>query len=455
MHIMNFMTIFCNRDKAVERKKGPISRIKSLYGLLFILPLLGLLTLSGCEEDPSRIGDEILLDSDLSTVGSTDTIKVNSYTSYFDKIKSFYTDDDGITQKPSIYYLGCDYSSRFGLTEAGFISQLWLAEEWPKDHVTFDSLILRVYISSVEGNLPEHQVINVYEIDKVLSFDSTYYINDNVPIKQFLGGISFNGLTGSDTIISIKLPVTFINELMRDTTQIFLSETPPDFRNYFCGLYFEYPQTENYHMVRVNLNSGFSGLNLYYTDTADVSKVFSFLFNSKTVSYNLFSHDFEAAEPDKEIRYINEEIQDTVSYIQNYNGVYTTLRMAGLESLKDSLPLAINRARLYLPAYSNDTDFPEDGFPSYLLARYVDEEGNRYITRDYEIDPLFADGQYYSFDKYFKINISAFVQDYLEPGSLLKPELEIIFNSYDGNHLILWGEGSDNPPRLELVYTKM
>lgn len=456
MHITNFMTIFYNRDREAVRIKCLLSIRKSLYSLFFIIPLSGLLVLTGCEEDPSRIGAGILPSSDLRTIGAIDTITVNSYTSYYDKIKSYYFDDDGTMRKPVLYFLGNDYSPYFGLTKAGFVTQLWLGKEWPKDHLSLDSMLLRLSINSIEGALPgSGQIVNVYEIEGALKDDSTYYINDPVPIKQFLGSFSLEGLGEGDTLISLKMPMSFINELMRDTSQIYLADFPPDFRDYFCGLYFEYPQTENYHMVKINLNDNFSGMSLYYTDTASVTRFFNFLFNSKTVSYNVLEHYFDEAEPDKEIQYINEEIQDTVSYIQSYNGVFTTLRMNGLESLKDSLPLAINKARLYLPAYSDDTDFPEDNFPSVLLARYVDNEGNRYFTRDYQIDPGFADGQYYSLDDYYIINISAFVQDYLEPGSLLEPELEIVLNSSDGNKLILWGMGSDNPPRLELVYTKM
>lgn len=451
MHIMNFMTSFYNRDR--ETKRGLSSIIKTFYGLFYFLPFLGLLLFSGCEEDPSQIGAEILPLSDLSTVASMDTLSVNSYTSFFNKIKTYYTDEDGNTIKPSTYYLGCDYSSYFGLTEAGFVSQLWLGSEWPTDHLTLDSMILRLQISSVEGSLPVNQIVNIYEIDKFLSPDSTYYINDNVPVKQLLGSFSFTGVTAGDTVLSLKMPMSFVNELMRDTSQLFLSDLPPDFRDYFYGLYFEYPQTDNYHMVKINLNAGYSGFNLYYTDTADISRAFTFLFNSKTVSYNVFDHDFDAAELGKKIQYINEEIQDTVSYIQSYNGVFTTLRMNGLESLKDSLPLAINKARLYLPAYSDDIDFPEDNFPTRLIARYVDDEDNRYVTRDYQIDPSFADGQYYDFENNYVINITAFVQDYLDE-LITEPELEIIFNTYEGNHLILWGLGSDKPPRLELVYTK-
>ncbi len=453
MHIMNFMTVFYRSDREAKRDRVLLSMRKSLYSLLFILPLFGLLILSGCEEDPSQIGDEILPPSDLSTVSAIDTVTVNSYTSFYDKIKSFYNDDDGYVQKPTLYYMGSNYSPYFGLTNAGFVSQLWLESEWPTDHLTLDSLFLRILISELEGDLPSNQMVNIYEIDKFLSTDSTYYINEDVPKKQYLGSFSLEGVTEGDTLISLKMPTSFINELMRDTSQLYLADLPPDFRNYFYGLYFEYPQTENYHMVKINLNSGYSGLVLYYTDTANVSSAFSFLFNTKTVSYNVFDHDFTAAEPGKQIQHINEEVQDTVSYIQSYNGVFTTLRMNGLESLKDSLPLAINKARLYLPAYSNDTDFPEDNFPTNLLARYTDDEGDRFVTRDYLIDPSFADGQYYSLDDYYILNITAFVQDYLD-GLITEPELEVIFNSYEGNHLILWGQGSDNPPRLELVYTK-
>lgn len=454
MLITNFMTIFYSKDRAAERVYGRTSIKFSLNNLLVITALAGLLVFSGCEEDPSQIGVGILPGSDLNTLVSSDTFNISTYTSYFDKIESYSVDSSGSVSKPAYQYLGCDYSPYFGLTQAGFVSQMWLGEEWPKDHATLDSLILYLHFSSVTGETPPGEDINIYEIDKYLSGDSTYYINDNVPIKQYLTSFNVGGLLDQDTVVQVKMPMTFIDELMRDTTQLFLSETEDDFRKYFKGLYFEYPQTVDYHMSKVNLNGGFSYFRLYYTDTASTVSNFTFLFNSKTVSYNVFEHDFDAADPLKMIEHINEEIQDTVSYIQGYNGVYTTLGIPGLVSLRDSMPIAVNKARLYLPAYSNETDFLEEILPAQLIARYVDESGDRYVTRDYEIDPALSDGQYYSLDDYYIINITAFVQDYLE-GIITEPEIEIVFASYEGSHLILWAEGSANAPKLELVYTKL
>ena len=454
MHITIFMTIFYNKDRGAKRNTRRTFRKKSLNSLIFALPLAGLLIFSGCEEDPSKIGSGVLPLSDLNSLEATDTFTITTYTSYFDHIESYYVDTAGIINKPGYYYLGCDYSPYFGLTQAGFATQLWLGKEWPKDHTTLDSMILNLHLSSVNGSLPFGQEINVYEVDELMSEDSVYYINRNIPVKQLLGTFSIEGVENKDTVMSLHMPMSLINELMRDTTKLFLAEDSTDFRDYFNGLYFEYPQTDNYHMAKINLNGGYTTLTLYYTDTLEYSSQYTFLFNRKTVSYNVFEHDFDMAEPGKKPQYINQEIQDTVSYIQGYNGVYTTLKMTGLEALKERMPLGINKARLYLPAYSNDLDFLEETFPSKLLARYMTDEGDRYVTRDYLMDPAFADGQYYSLDDYYILNITAFVQDYLE-GMITEPDLEIVFQSYEGSHLILWGEGSDNPPRLEIVFTEM
>ena len=454
MLITNFMTIFYNNDKEAVSRSWRTSIKRSLNFIIFALPLAGLLVLSGCEEDPSTIGSGILPGGDLNSLVASDTFTLRTYTTYIDKVESYYVDTSGVINKPSSYYLGGDYSPYFGLTQAGFVTQIWLSQEWPKDHMTLDSMILNFHISSVQGSLPMGQEINVYEVDEFMTSDSVYYINRDVPIKQLLGTFSIEGVRNSDTVMSLHMPMSLINEIMRDTTKLYLAEDSTDFRNYFNGLYFEYPQTDNYHMVKVNLNGGYNTMTLYYTDTLSYSKQYTFLFNSKTISYNVFKHDFDAAEPGKKPQYINQEIQDTVSYIQGYNGVFTSLKMPGLEGLKDMMPIGINRARLYLPAYSNDVDFLEETFPSRLIARYRDEEGDSYITRDYQIDPAFADGQYYSLDDYYVINITAFVQDYLE-GVITEPDLEIIFASYEGSHLILWGQGSDNPPRLEIVFTEM
>ena len=61
----------------------------------------------------------------------------------------------------------------------------------------------QVQILQLKGAFPNNQTVNVYEIDKFLSPDSIYYINDNVPIKQLLGSFSLEGVTEGDTVISL------------------------------------------------------------------------------------------------------------------------------------------------------------------------------------------------------------------------------------------------------------
>lgn len=449
---MNFMTIYNKKRNLCSDCRTKITFKKySVKNLLFItVPVIMLL--AACEEDPAVIGGDLLPVSDFYSIESVDTVGVYSYTGYNNDIRSFYTDTVGEIIQPTNAYLGSDYSPYFGTTQAGFVTQLWLLQEWPGNHATFDSLMLTLDISSHSGSTPIEEFINIYEIEEKLSTDSVYYVSDDMTEKNFLGSFSLAGID-NDTVVTVRLPGTFINELMRDTSKIYLTEEGDAFRDYFRGIKVEYPQSENHHMFKINLNGGYSYMTLYYTDTAAVSRSFVFLFNTKTVNFNTFSHDFESAEPDKKIKYINQRIEDTVSYIQGYNGVFNILAMPGLESLKDSMPVSINKARLYLPAYTNETDFLEEVIPEQLIARYLTDDGDRYIINDYLVDPVFMDGQYYSLDDYYILNITNFVKEYLE-GSISNPEIEIIMSSFEGSHLILYTGKSINPPRLEIVYTK-
>ncbi len=442
MHITNFMTTFYNKATDRIRTGRFLLNIKH-FRLSIAIPILGLVLLLGCEEDPTKIGSGILPPSDFTDVAATDTFTVVSYTNYLDTIRSLH---------PTYSYLGSALSPYFGKTEGGFATQMWLFDSWPGDRVSVDSIKLTLEINDILGELPTDQIGEIWEIDEFMHLDTVYYTSREVPKKQLLGTFSLNGVTNTDTIMTFDLPLSFADELLRDTTQIFLSSDSVDFRNYFNGLYFEYPQSSNYHMLKVNMLGGISRLSLYYTDTTGISQVFFFLFNTKAVYHNTFKHDYTAAEPGKEIKYINQEITDTVSYVQGFNGVYTTIRIPGLEQLRDQMPIGINKARLYMPVYFNESDFIVDNVPASLIGRYSDSDGNRYLLKDYELSSEFFDGKFYELDEIYKLNITTFVQEYLE-GLIEEPEIELILPGFSSENGILWANNGSKAPRFELVLT--
>lgn len=442
MHIMNFMTTFYNKDFAQGRR---INFPYHIFQISFLraLPILGLLLLVACEEDPTTIGSGILPGTDFNTISASDTFTIESYTSYIDTISSM---------QPTYSYLGSIMDPYFGRTDGGFATQLWLYYPWPQDDDHIDSLTLYLYVYDTIGDITVGQNINIYEIDEYMHLDSTYYTSREVPKKQLLASIPYNGLDVSSGVVTIPLPLSFADELLRDPEKVFLGTDTIDFRNAFNGLYFEYPQTDNFHMLGIDLLGGVSNLTIHYTDTLGSDRDFIFIFNTKAVYYNTYNHDYDAAEPGKGIEHINDSFLDTITFIQGFNGVYTTIRIPGLEQLRDSISFGVNKARLYMPAYVNETDFIVDAVPQSLIGRYVDSDGERYLLTDYSLSSDFFDGKFYELEERYLLNITNFVQDYLK-GLIDEPEIELIIPGYSSDGGILWANNGGFSPRFELVLT--
>lgn len=444
MHITNFMTGFYNKAKNSIRGYGyPVSRF--ITRLLTAASFALIIFLSACEEDPTTIGSSILPGKDFNIISASDTFTIVSYTAYLDSISSMH---------PSSSYLGSIYSDYFGITNGGFVSQLWLYSEWPNDSRSLDSMILTLQIEDVIGEVPGDGIVEIWEVDEFMHLDTTYYTSRDVPTKQLLASFSVPQLSNTDTVLTFNMPSIFIEELTRDTNMIYLRTDSIDFRNYFNGLYFKYPQSDNFHMLKVNVTGGYTNLALYYTDTTDSKRAFVFPFNTKAVYHNTFKHDFDAADPDKKIKYLNQEVKDTITYIQGFNGAFTIISIPGLEQIKDQMPIGINKARLYLPAWTDENEFPIGTLPERILARYVDEDGKRHYLSDYELSYEFLDGKFYSLDEQYILNITNFVQDYLE-GKVPEPRIEVVLPGFSRENIILKANSNNINPKFELVLTEL
>jgi hypothetical protein len=423
---------------------GRTITIKSFFGSL-IGVVLALLVFTGCEEDPSEIGGSILPVVDFENVSATDTFTVEMYTMFTDTIRSV---------DPYTIFLGNYDDLVFGTTSSAAVSQLWLYSDWPGNGIlSVDSIKLFLQVDEVLGEMTGNGTLNIYEIDEYLDSDSIYYVNRDVPVKGLLGSVEIAPFTG-DSLITFDLPIAAGELLLRDTSMLFLSSGLDDFRTFFNGLYFEYIPSSNDHLLSVDLVTGITFINVYYTNSDSTSTAYTFNTNSKCVRYNRFIHDFSTADLDKRINHINDGFKDTLSYIQSLQGVYTKVVIPGLEKLKESMPLGINKARLAFPAYFNEDYFPEENlFTISLLARYNNSDGLRTILPDYELSTVFFDGDYYGLDYEYRINIINFVQKYLE-GEIDEPTFELFLPSNSINNLILRSNNPLYPVKLEMVFSK-
>lgn len=452
MPIMNFM-IRLSELSGLEAAN--IKSLKKQIHKILVLPVVLLFFLMSCEEDPASIGEGILPQSDFDSIVAIDTMGVDMYTLFSDSATSM---------QPTVSYLGKILDPYFGLTSSDFVSQLWIAAEWPADGlITIDSMKMKFEITDVMGEMVGTNTLNIYEIAEKLSADSTYLVGSDVPIKDLMVSLEIPPLEkGTDTVLTMDLPTSFGEYLLRDTSILYLRSDTVDWRDFFYGLYFEYPQTDNYHMLQLNMvkssesTGSYAGATIvvYYTNAMGYERTYAFTINPRCLLYNRYVHDFEAAEPDKKIKYINEPIQDTLAYVQSMEGVYSKLSIQGLEFLR-SVPydVAINKARLYLPVYISEPDYTEEMVPGNIYVRY-DSAGVRRVLSDYLIDPAFLGGNYNKVNDLYQVNIANFVQNYIE-GKVSKPVIEIYLPELSTKNLILKAnrENSEDAVRFELTYT--
>jgi hypothetical protein len=466
MPIMTFMTRFYHNFSFFFRLNSADNKFTfSLRPLLFVMAVFYIIS---CEEDPTKIGSELLPSNDFVTISSLDTLSTWSYSMYESSVP---------TNDPSIAFVGDIYDPYFGTTTTEFVSQLRISGPWVYGPVTVDSVRLNLKLLAVRGgSAGGGHFMKLSEISDMIYVDSSYYSDTQTNTTGFEATVQLPQLI-ADTInnISVALPVEFGEYLIRDTTKMFYSNTKDDFRSYFRGLYFQMQASSDPLIVAFSLPSQISsGGNysnyfvLYMHDTADVKLRYFFILDPvhPNACYNKISRDFSTAEPDKKIQHINDyNYRDTLSYIQLLNGVYTKIVFPGLDSLKKKFSgskVSVNKARISIPVYYDGDRYNVSTVPSQLLLRYVYKDSAKRVVPDYGIDAnnKFFDGTLHKLDSTYYFNIPTFIQAYLEDtNNDYKPELEVYqpfgINSVVGlNSVILKANASKTPVRFELTYTR-
>jgi hypothetical protein len=414
---------------------------------------------SGCEEDPTGIGSKLLPGSDFVSIKSTDTLKVRSFTMY---------NDSAATSNPAISYLGTIHDPYFGNTTAGFVSQLRLGSAWDDEYFVIDSIRLYLKFLNVTGITTEPHLIRLSEISERLYDSALYYSNQTVPLTDSTWLCTLQEGLKADTIntVTIDVPLSFGRYLTRDTS-MFAYTSKKDFRSYFKGLYFQMEPSIDPLFLSLTLDyqGSYSYSNyfvLYMHDVSGNTKSFSLLLDaqSSNAGFNTFVHNFDAAEPSKKIQHLNDTTYlDTLSYAQTLNGVYTKIRIPGLELIKNNPEMdniAVNKARLIFPVQYDNPLYKPSTIPTQVYMRYVTTTGYKDYVPDLKlISSSFFDGTPDTTKNVYNLNIATFVQGYLEDTrNYLKPELELFLSPSSPYNVLLKANNSHTPVKFEFTYTK-
>ncbi len=460
MPITTFMTRYYRKLNQGGTFKAVSFHINKFYHLTIFVLVAFFMT--SCLENPTDIGNSLLPGSDFVSISSTDTLSTRSYNMFSDSVR---------TESPGTSYIGSLYDPNFGTTTAGFVSQVRLGSAWDDLPFVIDSVKLFLHLLTAHGDVTTTHRLRLSEISDEIYTDQAYYSNTPVNLTGYtISDIILPDLK-ADTLndVELTLPgngIDFGKYITRDTSQFFYATSVPDFRSYFKGFYFQMESGGDPLLISLSVTPNSSGYYANYFvifmhDENGYTKEFYLILdaNNQNAAFNKFSYDFSTATGSLKIQHINDGQTDTLSYVQSMNGVFTRIYFPGLEALKndpDFSNIAVNKARLLVPAYFDGIDYTADNAPSPLYIRYRTVQGNKYLVPDYNLDKYhtYYDGTLDTLDNTYKFNLAAFFQKYFSDGAdTIKPELELFLGGGTKN-VILKANNEADPVKLEFTYTK-
>jgi len=455
MPIMIFMTSYYP-DKRQYSRTADVLRSK--YLLILSLLITAGIFFSSCDEKSTIIGIDILPSSDFTSTTSTDTVSVFSYTYSVDSVSS------GLK---AYSYLGGLYDPYFGTSSTGFVGQLRILKKFEEQNpFTVDSVKLLMSIAGAKGVLGTRQEVIIYEVNEMLSQDSIYYSNRDPHATNHLATelLPMVKKDSSQSLI-VELPVSMGEYLMRDPSKLFQDDPATDFRSFFNGIYCQMvpaagkgfakgAATDSLMLIALTFEQSSFLIRVYYSTTASTQGFYyDFTINPNSGRYNLYSHDFETAEPDKKIMHVNDNVKDTLSYLQGFNGVFTKIKIPVLDSLKKLMPISVNKARITIPAFLDGDIYTVSSVPANIYMSYKASDGIRKIVPDYAVNPAFFDGSFNTTTKNYTFNLASFTQLYLE-GKIPSPELDLYFQEGEYKNVILRANHSTSKVKFEFTYTR-
>jgi len=427
----------------------------------------------GCTNDINDFGKDLLLPGDLIGVWK-DSVFTES------NIKAFTaTDGNQRTDEPRFDLLGTFNDPIFGKTTADFACQFRLTA-YPdfSNDAQADSLVLYLLYMENYGDTITPQQLKVYKLASDLSFDGKYYQGlEGVTKGELLADYSYvpkfkldslSSTYGStkedpkDTVIqeiAIKLNPSLMNYLMEADTLIWSDNVK--FLQYFKGLYVEAGDlSQGGSIMKIYTLAAGSRMVLHYHNSEEDSLIYSYTINQSSARVSHYEHDYSttafAANLDQE------EIQDSLVYLQTTGGLRTKIFIPNLENWRDSGNIAILQAELI---FKVDTIISEPRIylpPEQLQLAAIDAKGESYWPTDYTFSPLYFGGWYNSVDNTYRFNIAKHMQELIKK----KTETTYSINNYgfylettnknsSYRRMALKGPTSKTGIRLKITYSKI
>ena len=417
----------------------------------FIFGLLFFMLLSGCESKPDYIGSDLLPSGDNFTVSFDSMEVIYGYTSLGDSLRSSNKD---------LQLLGSMIDPLFGFSKAEYVTQIGTSTQSGSfgPNPKIDSVILTLHYDKFQGEDNLSQQIRVYEYMEFIRKDTNYYSHQDISGLYREPELGHGWMSKDDTLIRIQITEeTFINKFLQAEDSV-LSSTEY-LQDYMYGLYITGDDvTTEGGIATIYADAEGTQLQFYYAnDTIDS------LYQNYTITravcqqFNLFSHDYTGY-PIEEFL-IDTSRNDSLLFIQSMAGVFPKIRFPGLPKWIDSMPVAINEARLIFPVV--DTMLIQqkgEDLPSKLVLYVREPDGKFNFVYDQVVEPESFGGEYQgslnSYDFTIKVQLQSLAMGDVD-------NLEMVIRPSDGNSTVTrgvlygWSEDFMKRIRLKITYTRL
>lgn len=407
------------------------------------------LILFSCE-DPSFIGSEIQPPSDRFDLKYSGDMTLASYTYNIDSVETNRLRFSmlGSLNDPVFGYSGGAFATQFGLELSGhsFGSSPGI-----------DSLILYLKYDDFYGDRSVPQEITVFELTDSLMFDSIYYSDFDISgIYDEATPLGTETYTGSENDSVIAVHITneeFWNKLLlADSTTM---SSSMNFLEYMKGLYVKTEPLagESGCIYKINLLSEDSRMTIFYNNESEDSLTYNYIINQGAARVNIYDHDHSGTEFYENLNQSDE--QDSVVYVQGMGGLMAKLVLEDLVSWRDSVPVAINSARLTVKPENLDDSAADYPIPERLNLYYFTEEGDFVPVPDFFMGSAYFGGRYDEERNSYTFNISSFVHYYITE-EIKSNEVYIIIagNETNPRRIVLKGSENTDPVKLEIKYNR-
>lgn len=385
---------------------------------LFIASIL----FSACERPEQEVGFSLIPGQDLLSANQTDTISIDL---------SSERNDSVFTKNQGRVLLGNVIDPVFGQTRCAFYSQISLSSSAPDFPTarTVDSVVFSLYyLDNSYGKFASFNPV-VLELNEELNEDSTYLRTSSLETTGEnlvdLSGYAQNGLAfnetdsvvvGEDTLpaqFRIPLRTEFGERILSADESVLASNS--EFQEYFKGLYVGSSSPDG-GVFAFDLLNSVTKIRIYYSDLSEApdtvySEYYDLVISSEDTRFHSITRNYNGTELQSLTN--NSRIStNQTAFAETGGGTRLVVDFPHLDKLRDTKKV-INRAELLIP-YDDDYFWPH---PLYLDALTRDDDGDLALISDYYNNAISVDGYAYSEPYRYVLNVTKFIQDYVNGDS--------------------------------------